>query len=66
MLPRVAGAVGIGVAIALTVVIWFQVIDRQATAMLLREEFVTGNEASLDRPGTYDVSGEPAAPRPMP
>lgn len=65
VLAKVAGIAGILVAIALTVVIWFQVIDRQATAMLLFEEPPT-SEASLDWPGTYDAIGELAAPRPMP
>ena len=65
-LPRVAGILGIIFALALTVVIWFQVIDRQATALLLGEELITGIETSLDSPGAYGATDELDAPRPIP
>ena len=53
--PWIAGVAGVLLAIVLTAVIWFQVIDRQATAMQRGEVIVLGTPVIPLESRLYDT-----------
>ena len=63
---KLAALAGVVLAIALTAAIWFQVVDRQATATLGGAEMAPGTPSSGDAPGAYSVAGDGAEPIPIP
>jgi hypothetical protein len=63
---KLAAIAGVVLAIALTAAIWFQVVDRQATATLGGAGTATGTPSSGDAPGSYGAAGDGAEPSPIP